>query len=241
MKKPFRIFENDTKGQFVRGARLAKAILAEATYNQLENGTKQIRDDAEARASAARVTGMEIHAFKPSNAVDFRGNVQGKTNTYQSIIMFKGVQYQESDEANNLTFTAVDGNNYHISPINLAQNNCQVRCTCPDFRWTFSTQLQNKDSLYGEGPPLYQKKDPERAPRNPQNVPGVCKHIMAFANELVSLGVLNATGDVSTKQEQPQRQEPEQQQPNDQQVDRAEVNEPEMDNAEQPEQTARNI
>ena len=204
--KKFRILESE-KMQFVRGSRLAKVI--EASYPQLEKGTKQIRQDAEERANQASVMKMEIHTFPPNNAIDFRALVKGKTNNYQSIVFFKNVDYQQEDTNANLTFDDAKGDVYHISPINLQQQNCQVRCTCPDFRWTFSVQLQNSDSLYGEGPPLYHKKNPDHEPRNPQNIPGVCKHIMALVDELNQLGVFTS-GNIATNQQPQQVKPPEQ-------------------------------
>lgn len=206
--KTFRILDSDQSMLFVRGARLKRLI--EASYQQLERGTHTMRSDAEERADQGRLINMEIHTFPPNKAIDFRGIIQGKTNKYQSIVFFRNVDYQEEDTPNNLTFKDAKEDVYHIAPINLASSNCQVRCTCPDFRWTFSVQLQSNDSLYGDGPPLYQKKDPDHAPRNPRNIPGVCKHIMAFVDELNAMGVFRA-GDISGEVKSPEVQPPENQ------------------------------
>lgn len=213
MNNKFRIFESeDTK--FIRGARIATAIdrLDEATYAELEKSTLNIRPKSEKRQFAINEVNVEkivIYPFTPSGALDFRAIVQGKSNKYQPIIFFKDVEYQDEDSNDNVTFTAVDGKEYHVAPIKLREKNCQVRCTCPDFRWTFSVQNKSSDVLYGEGPGLYQNKT-DKEPRNPSDVPGLCKHILALAVELNQSGMVNTAGNAATPvtPEQPQMDDP---------------------------------
>jgi hypothetical protein len=61
-----------------------------------------------------------------------------------------------------------------------ATKGIHVRCNCEDFLFTFAYANHEKDCLYGDVP-VYQKKT-DRAPKNPDNIPGACKHLLsAFA------------------------------------------------------------
>ena len=52
-----------------------------------------------------------------------------------------------------------------------------VEANCADFFFTFAWyNYHNAHCLYGPAPRPYQKKT-NRPPRNPQGIPGVCKHI----------------------------------------------------------------
>lgn len=65
-----------------------------------------------------------------------------------------------------------------------------VRCSCPDFRFSFMWEDYAEKSLQGRRI-SYQRKTTTRPPRNPDGIPGVCKHLIAVINKLESLGFMS--------------------------------------------------
>lgn len=183
----------EQKYQLIRGPRILKQ-LEEASYADLENNTMQFEPASSKRQFAVnpvQIQRMELITADQSGTLEARGTANSNGNTYQPIIYFEGVEYQEEDTPQNVTFTGADSQEHHIMPIALRANNAKVRCTCLDFRWRFSVQNQANDTLYGPGPGLYQKTS-NRAPNNPKNVPGLCKHLLKLAIELRNSGIVTA-------------------------------------------------
>lgn len=173
------------KFYLIRGPRIVNQ-LDEAAFSELEQNTLTFIPTTTKRQHAVtpvQITAVELIPAPQSGTLEARGEAQSGTNKYQPIILFSDVEYQDEDTGENITFTAVDNNEYHVAPISLHQNNVKVRCTCMDFRWRFAMANQQNDVLHGPGPELYTKKT-DRPPNNPRNVPGVCKHLLRFVNEL---------------------------------------------------------
>lgn len=169
----------------VRGERILEQ-LDEATYAELERNTMNFVPATKKRQHATtpvQIQTVELVPAPQSNTLEARGLAVSAGNKYQPIILFLDVAYQDEDTGENITFTAVDGNDYHVLPISLTNNNVKVRCTCMDFRWRFSIYNQKAGSLHGPGPELYQKKT-NRPPNNPSRFPGLCKHLLRFSTEL---------------------------------------------------------
>jgi hypothetical protein len=53
----------------------------------------------------------------------------------------------------------------------------QVRCTCSDFYWRFAAHNHKYGCLCGPEPEPYEKKT-DRKPVNPDEIPGLCKHLL---------------------------------------------------------------
>lgn len=174
----------------IRGKRIEDQLVQEDTsVNDLEAKTRQYNPATTKRQNA---TGpIQVQQMKLSAGQDNTGGMleveavmkSDSGNQYQSIMVFSGVDYQEEDTNDNVTFTGADGQDYHMAPIPLSAQNVKVRCTCLDFRWRFSVQHQNQGTLYGPGPGIYKNKT-QREPNNPNNIPGVCKHLLKLGQEL---------------------------------------------------------
>jgi hypothetical protein len=191
----------DKNYMFIRGARVAKQLdeflAEESTFADLERNTGTMPGDNRANATnSVQIRSLELVPYEGALGVNSTVNSINSGNTYQPQIMFLNVNYvnvEDNQEVENdprlVTFQAVDGKDYTIEPIHLSRNNVKVRCTCLDFRWRFAIYNDRDNSLYGGGPGLYQNKT-ERQPNNPQQVPGVCKHILKLAAELKINGVV---------------------------------------------------
>lgn len=183
--------------KLIRGARILQQInqlLDEATYKELEQKTLGFQPPSQERQNSVnevRVIKVELVPSRQSQTLTAKVTTQGKQSKYQPTILFSDVMYEDSDQSDNVSFTAVDGEEYHISPIPLQQATVKVGCNCLDFYYRFAPYNAKDDSLYGNPPPPYQRKTMTRPPVNPQQTPGVCKHIMKAVIALRDVRIVN--------------------------------------------------
>lgn len=124
------------------------------------------------------------------------GNLQIKCLTsgetgkqYDTQIMLNDIVYVESEEQSTFRFVAMDGEEYFIQQPSAQNTKVEVTCSCMDFYWRFALANHNDKSLLGPKPQPYYKKT-DRAPVNPNQSPGMCKHLMKLANGLIESGIL---------------------------------------------------
>lgn len=170
------------KLNLIRGARIVQQMerLLEAPYAELEQKTMQFTPSTTKRQYAVdtiRVTSMELVPAEESQILTVKATVSSEGTNYSTTLQFDEVEYQEDDQASNVSFKGVGGDESHIIPINLLRSNCKVSCNCLDFYWRFATQNSRVNSLDGKAPPPYHKRA-NRPPANLKNTPGVCKHLM---------------------------------------------------------------
>jgi hypothetical protein len=161
-------------------------FLIERTLDSLYTGTLT-GFDTPRKQTAGRVQVIKTE-FIPApriRAVGVGANTRSAAKTYQTKIFFDDVVYLEDgdDQANAYTFTAPDGQDYMIEPITYNSNDAKVRCSCLDFHWRFAVWNGQDGSLLGDSPDPYIKKT-DRAPNNPDEVPGLCKHLIALVDKL---------------------------------------------------------
>ena len=183
--------------KLIRGARIEQQLekleqLDEATYAELERNTMNFVPATEKRqwvVNPIQVTRMELSPARESQTLIIQSEVNSNGNKYAPKMQFDSVIYEDGDQADNVSFTASDQEEYHIIPIDLKKANVKLHCNCLDFYWRFSNQNHSAGSLDGNPPPAYQKKT-DRAPVNPRNVPGVCKHLLKLAIQLKDAGIV---------------------------------------------------
>lgn len=56
----------------------------------------------------------------------------------------------------------------------------KVRCTCPDYEMTYAFPNHEHKMHYGKLPEVPKTAGTSRRPRNPERLPGGCKHIIAL-------------------------------------------------------------
>ena len=191
----------ERKLNLIRGARINQQIEREAllkeesTLRQLDTNTRQFQPPSQKRQHATgpvNIVQVQTIPFAPSQELKIectaRSGESGKT--YHPILMFQNVVYEEQDAETNVSFTGHDGQEHHIQPISLANNNVKVRCDCLDFYHRFFPYNNRDKSLYGNVPRPYVRKTADHAPANPQQKPGVCKHLLAAAEALIQTGLI---------------------------------------------------
>lgn len=108
---------------------------------------------------------------------------------YQQALQFMKVLFEPEDTESNATFQASDGEDYHVQPLELTGHSVKVRCNCLDFHYRFANYNSQDKSLVGKPPPLYQRKT-NRPPVNPDQVPGMCKHLLKLVEMLRRYGLV---------------------------------------------------
>lgn len=113
----------------------------------------------------------------------FEVNSSSKGTKYSVMIMFKGV-----DENQGLTDEEV-AMGFKPKP-DLSKNDISVRCACPSYRFRFDHANRSSKASVGAKFPKYIKKT-NRPPLNPDDTPGLCKHIMEAMDYLIYNGFVH--------------------------------------------------
>lgn len=184
----------------IRGKRIndqIELLNEQSTYNQLKGNVDSFNPVSTKRQNAVdpiQVSELKTLPFIGTKNLSIESLVQNSDSkdghsTYTPKIIFNQVQFEDDVSDTNITFTAKDGNEYNMQPIDLASNTVRVRCNCADFLWRFAAFNAKDKSLIGTAPPPYQRKT-NRGPVNPQQVPGVCKHLIKTFDALKHSGMV---------------------------------------------------
>jgi hypothetical protein len=151
---------------------------------------KSFGDDREQDSQKVQVNNIQYIPMVEQGMLQVKADTFSESGSkYQTVIVFDNLEYiseeryQEMQETGENAFelTSSDGTAFYVQK---SENvDVKVRCTCEDFRWRFAPYNYSDNSLYGEPPEAYAKKT-DRPSVNPNNTPGVCKHIMKLKNEL---------------------------------------------------------
>jgi hypothetical protein len=161
-----------------------------STMNQLASSTKVFFDQGrQQRSVRVQIPDVELIPSVADKILLAKATTRGQNETYESYIQISDVRYVEEGTAYAISFVAPDDATYWIIPARNANEDVKVSCNCLDFYWRFATWNYENGSLLGKPPPTYVKKT-ERAPVNPDRVPGVCKHLLALANRLKTEKIL---------------------------------------------------
>jgi hypothetical protein len=125
---------------------------------------------------------VQVNSYEAIPSIDDRElkytfDTSSTGKNYQTIITFKNVKYLDNETPTSVKIEAVDGSEYNIEPIQYGLANVKVKCTCLDFYYRFATWNNRDKALEGNPPPPYVKKS-NRPPVNPDQISGLCKHLM---------------------------------------------------------------
>lgn len=85
-----------------------------------------------------------------------------------------------------------NGQIYYIKNLSASRNPVRIRCSCADFyyRWAWSDYYQG-NCLYGPSPKVYRPvAGSNRGPVNPNNIIGICKHVLGTVKGLEQKGII---------------------------------------------------
>lgn len=161
-------------------------ILRETSIEKLYTNTVN-SFDTDRQQNQARVQVIEkVMIPAPRNSLlRVKAKTRSSAKNYETRMAFIDVVYLDEDEEvqNSVSFMAPDSQTYIIEPVQYRNTDVRVSCSCLDFYYRFSAWNHSDGSLLGNPPSPYVKKT-DSEPVNPNQVPGICKHLMALTNEL---------------------------------------------------------
>lgn len=113
-----------------------------------------------------------------------KGTARSEAKEYAPIVLFKNVKYGESGVRLQLEDGIVT-----FAPLS-EDTQVTVRCNCADFKWRFNFYDHVDRSLYGRVRKPYENQG--GPPANPEEMPGMCKHLMKLWYALQDSGLFSA-------------------------------------------------
>lgn len=182
------------KHKVLRGERILQAIEEDATYNQLRQNIQRGFPATRKRQHATGEVNVTNMQYVPvANGLQVKATSRSNGHNYAQTIIFSDIKYQPDGGEGTTTFTGTDGSERNIQPVALQGARVKVQCSCLDFHYRFANHNHQADALVGKPPPLYQRvPGSNRPPVNPQQVSGICKHIIKVVDALKQNGVIGA-------------------------------------------------
>lgn len=137
---------------------------------------------------SVRIEGLRWVPFEGVRTLFVKAVANNEGRKNESIVLFKGVRYREGRGRGVVPIAASTGKDFYVEAISLSDNDALVRCTCKDFRWRFSHWNRVDGSLFGRGGRKYEA-GVRPGESNPEESPGMCKHLMKMAKILRESGV----------------------------------------------------
>lgn len=166
-------------------------ILVEVSYNFLLNNTRSNFDRGrEERSSRVKITNTIFVPAISTNELQVEGEARTTSSSYTPKIIFQNVIFRDEPGTGTASIMGTDGEQYHFDRINKSRADVKVACSCLDFYWRFAAFNHRDGALAAEPPDPYSKKT-DREPVNPNEVSGVCKHIIRLVDELEKQNMFN--------------------------------------------------
>lgn len=165
-------------------------ILLEVSLSNLKNNVlRNFGKSREVASDRVRVVNYQILPSIQDKSLLLKSNIMSNGSRYTVQIRFLNVNYVDVQDSGSVELYAIDGQKYYIKPFTSAQKQVRVGCNCLDFYYRFSLWNHTKKSLEGPPPQPYIKKT-DMPLVNPQEIPGVCKHIVKMTSFLKDEGIV---------------------------------------------------
>jgi hypothetical protein len=124
--------------------------------------------------------------FEGTGTLLFQAECHGETVEAVHIVnmQFSGLKIL-SELPENADYKEIEykGEIYYIERPTL-HTEVTVRCSCPDFYFTFMWYNFKNKTLFGRMGKRYVRKTTTRPERNPLHIPGICKHLFQLQSYL---------------------------------------------------------
>ena len=147
----------------------------------------------------ANVKEQKVTVFAKTKVLDPQVLRQGKEEYFQSVT-FEDVSFVEDQDSSHTLPINVKGKSgatetMFTKKLSRRNDKIKVRCSCPDFRFMWHRWDHTKEhALRGPLIPYRRKTPPPEQGgmpyRNPEEIPGLCKHLIKVFNELSTGGAL---------------------------------------------------
>lgn len=127
-----------------------------------------------------------IIPYKGTNTLLFQATCNGETieGIHVVNLQFNNVKYfDKPPEDGDVKEIEFKGEKYYFIRPTL-ESDVVCRCSCPDYYFTFAYYNWQHKINFGGKPKVYKRKTKTRPPRNPQHLPGICKHLFQFQSYL---------------------------------------------------------
>ena len=135
------------------------------------------------RVHLVRVVSLDFTPYVGVRTLFASGVVQGETARYNSMILFTGVKFHKEHDPGTVELVK-GGRADYFEPVDPRDSQVRVRCNCPDFYYRFNFYDARASALFGKSA----KAPSSPRPANPRRMPGICKHLMAMAEEVLRTG-----------------------------------------------------
>ena len=133
--------------------------------------------------------------YKGTASILFNATMKGVTqypDNHRVMIMFSGLKFAKEPFKNCLDIE-YKGTVYYVEKPSLNKSCIRVRCSCKDFYFCFSLWDYLNRAIVGPKPKKYVRKTPSpsqggRPYKNPNHIPGLCKHIFWLLQNLKQRG-----------------------------------------------------
>ena len=165
-------------------------LLKEASFGSLLSDTKAGFPKTKKRhriASRVRVNDVQFVVYAKNNKIKVTATCKSMEHgslSYSQVIVIENVEFVKSGTL----ITDTSGKQYSIKPV--THKDIKVRCNCQDFLKRFSKFNDRDGSLVGVPDNYIPKPGSNRPPANPNEVPGLCKHLIKVIRELKKLGIV---------------------------------------------------
>lgn len=179
--------------RLIRGARILQQLSEDSTEDQLDTNIRAAWPNTTKRQNATNevvINNIQYIPYIGTKFLHVKSTSQSNGHAYHQAMQFMKVVFEPEDTEENVTDIATDGTEFHCQPIELANHNCKVRCSCLDFYYRFAFHNSGDNSIVGRAPPLYHRKTTNRPPANPSAVPGLCKHLLKLVEILQGSGLV---------------------------------------------------
>ena len=137
-----------------------------------------------------KIVHLEWTPYVGMKTLYVKGLAHNEERTYNPVIVFKGVKYQEEKGRNIVPLIDNIGKTYFLEQLYLEKNSVLVRCQCKDFFWRGQhfCKIDTPTSLFGQDRKKYEAKyNPGFA--NPTNSPMICKHLIKMIKIIQESGI----------------------------------------------------
>lgn len=150
---------------------------------QLVQGTQKVLPDTiiKSQDGSNKIETLKITNMVGTKSKIFSAVIRSSTDNkaYNTVIAFYGVDDPEGTKPS------------------LAKHKCRVRCSCDAFYYYYSYADFINDCLYGRQARVYTRKTHPgdknyRPPKNPADIPGVCKHLILLIKSLQDSGYVDS-------------------------------------------------
>lgn len=133
---------------------------------------------------------FEVTTSPGIKSITYKAIVLGESDNYSTYVQFFKLSFQESKDSKHPVESKVGRSKiYHNRP-SISTNPVFLKCSCPDFRFVWEKPLYDNKGLIGRWRKYTKVPGSTRAPRNPENYIGYCKHVNSLLFRLRNSGII---------------------------------------------------